>query len=97
MRFGSNGAALAKKSDLKFEATTNVQWPYDVYWQVVNTGVEARDAHCLRGTFELSHVERGQLTRRESTLYSGTHSIECFIVKDGYCVAQSGPFLVNIR
>lgn len=94
---GSNGAALEKKCDLKFEAETSVAWPYDVYWQVVNTGAAAREAGCLRGTFELSHVERGHLSRRESTLYSGTHSIECFIVKNGFCVAQSGPFIVNIK
>lgn len=96
-RFGSNGAALAKNCNLKFEAETNVQWPYQVYWQVVNTGAEARNARCLRGTFELTHTERGYLKKTESTLYTGTHSIECFIVKNGYCVAQSGPFIVNIQ
>lgn len=96
-RIGSNGAALSKNCDLKFEADTNVQWPYDVYWQVVNTGNEARAAGNLRGGFEPSRVEHGHLIRRESTRYSGTHSIECFIVKNGYCVAQSGPFIVNIK
>lgn len=96
-RFGSNGPALGKHCSLKFEADTNVQWPYDVYWQVVNTGTEALNARGLRGTFERAHVERGLLRRNESTLYRGTHSIECFIVKNNYCVAQSGPFIVNIK
>jgi hypothetical protein len=96
-RFTSNGPALAKRSSLKFEAQTNAQSPYEVYWQVVNTGQEARDANGLRGSFEQSRIERGLLTKRESTLYTGTHSIECFIVKNGYCVAKSGPFIVNIR
>jgi hypothetical protein len=96
-KFASNGPALTKNCSLKFEAKTNVDWPYQVFWQVVNTGEEARHAKCLRGTFELAHIERGNLSKKESTLYSGTHSIECFIVKNGYCVAQSGPFLVNIQ
>lgn len=96
-RIGSNGPALAKNCSLKFEATTDVQWPYDVYWQIVNTGEQARAARGLRGTFEHATVERGVLSKRESTLYTGTHSIECFIVKDRYCVAQSGPFIVNIQ
>ena len=34
--------------------------------------------------------------RQESTSYSGTHTIECFIVKNGYLVARSGAFVVNI-
>lgn len=96
-RFGSNGPALAKNCSLKFEAETDVQWPYQVYWQVVNTGDEARRARSLRGTFELTHTDRGYLKKTESTLYAGTHSIECFVVKSGYCVAQSGPFIVNIQ
>lgn len=96
-RLASNGATLAKHCSLRFEAETDVPWPYDVYWQVVNTGREAREANGLRGRFEPSHVERGLLRRNEDTLYSGTHSIECFIVKNGYCAAQSGPFIVNIQ
>jgi hypothetical protein len=96
-RFWSNGPALAKHCTLKFEASTDVPWPYHVYWQIVNTGEEARDARCLRGSFELTHTERGGLRKIESTLYAGTHSIECFIVRNGYCVAQSAPFIVNIQ
>jgi hypothetical protein len=97
-RFGNNGPALHKRCDLKFEAETDAKWPYDVYWQVVNTGQEARSANNLRGTFQhAAHVERGLLTRRETTRYTGSHSIECFIVKNGYCVAQSSPFIVNIK
>ena len=32
----------------------------------------------------------------EKSLYTGKHWIECFIVKDGICVARSGRFYVNI-
>jgi hypothetical protein len=67
-----------------------------VYWQIVNTGQQARDARGLRGEFE-EVVVRGHLKREESTRYMGTHSIECFIVKNNYCVAKSGAFVVNIQ
>lgn len=71
-------------------------YPYQVYWQVVNTGQDAIRRRGLRGGFEEGVVQGGRLEKRESTLYSGTHSMECLIVKDGYCVARSGPFIVNI-
>lgn len=78
-------------------AKTDITGPYRVYWQVVNTGCEAIRANCLRGSFEEQPPQRGQLTRTESTLYSGSHSIECFIVKDGNLLARSEPFIVSIK
>ena len=90
-RFSSNSTPLPKRAELLFTAITNVYEPYEVYWQIVNTGQEAQYANCLRGGFE-----QGTLTKKESTLYKGKHSIECFIVKDGYLVARSGQFIVNI-
>ncbi|QRP64103.1 hypothetical protein I6J77_01115 [Rhodanobacter sp. FDAARGOS 1247] len=81
---------------LVFGASTNVGVPFDVYWQVVNTGAAAKAANDLRGEFELPRAEHGYLVKRESTSYPGTHSIECFIVKGGYCVARSGIFVVNV-
>jgi hypothetical protein len=95
--FSSDSPALPKHASLTFEAATDIPAPYKVYWQVVNTGDEARAANVLRGGFDEGIVERGKLTRREGTLYRGTHSIECFIVKDGYLAARSGQFLVNIQ
>jgi hypothetical protein len=93
---GSDDQVLPKRCSLTFEAKTNVTGPFNVYWQVVNTGDEARIANGLRGGFYGGSVESGRLTRTETTLYSGSHSIECLIIKNGYCVARSGPFVVNI-
>jgi Adenylyl/Guanylyl and SMODS C-terminal sensor domain len=87
---------VPKNCWLTFEASTTVTPPFKVFWQVVNTGDEACHARDLRGGFDEGRVEPGGLTRRETTRYTGSHSIECFVVKDGYCVARSGPFLVNI-
>ncbi|HRE44457.1 MAG TPA: nucleotidyltransferase [Terricaulis sp.] len=88
---------LPKHCDLRFEADTNIPRPHKVYWQVVNTGAEAAAKGQLRGGFDEGEITTGKLTRKESSLYAGTHSIECFIVKDGMLVARSGQFIVRIE
>ena len=91
-----SGTAISKNWYLIFKADTTILHPYDVYWQVVNTGDEARRANGLRG--EILSGARYKKARqwRESTLYLGSHWIECFIVKNGFVVARSGEFIVNI-
>ena len=91
----SNDIPLEKRCTLHFRALTGVKRPYSVIWQVVNTGQEATMANCLRGNFEPSN--EGFDGKRESTLYKGTHSVQCFIIKNGICVAKSKEFIVNIR
>lgn len=91
----SNGTPLDKGCSLRFRAVTAVKSPYVVKWQIVNTGYEARTAGGLRGYFENS--DDGPNSKRESTAYSGTHSVQCFIIKRGICVAMSKEFIVNIR
>ncbi|MEZ5691956.1 MAG: nucleotidyltransferase [Rickettsiales bacterium] len=93
----SDEPAIPKYCDLFFTATTNVAEPYEIYWQVVNTGKQAKEFGQLRGGFDFSTANLGKNIRRESTSYKGSHSLECFIIKDGVCVARSGQFVVNIR
>lgn len=88
--------SVPKRVWLKFTVTTNTPQPYEVHWQVVNTGTEAIGARGLRGDFYDSN-DPGTNIRWESTLYFGTHWIEAFIIKDGVCVARSDPTLVRIR
>tara|TARA_R110001592_G_scaffold16881_1_gene71334 strand:+ start:9997 stop:11559 length:1563 start_codon:yes stop_codon:yes gene_type:complete len=95
--FSGDSRALSKNCKLKFKAETNVTGDFDVYWQVVNTGYEAARADGLRGGFDITKTRGGSLVKEESTLYKGSHTIECFIVKHGLCVARSGEFIVNIR
>ena len=95
--FHSDGEPLPKRCSLTFQADTNIPRPLKVYWQVVNTGREAEAANGLRGGFDEGLVTTGKLTKKESTLYTEAHSIECFIVKDGYLAARSGQFIVNIQ
>ena len=66
-----------------------------IFWQVVNTGEEARESNCLRGGFEQSNIFT--YGRHESTAYTGTHWVQAFVVNDGICVAKSKEILVKIK
>jgi hypothetical protein len=90
---------IPKDCEIYFTATTNVPKPYDVYWQVVNTGDEAKNAFMgLRGgIFSAQTLGKGGLVQKEHSGYTGLHWIECFIVKNGICVARSSEFFVNIK
>ena len=75
---------------MTFEIKTDVKKPYDVYWQVTNSGKEAKINNSLRGEFyecEMEELTKGWRIRRESTQYTGFHTVECFIVKNNVCVA----------
>lgn len=41
----------------------------------------------MRGNFENSDI--GEMGKRESTSYSGSHSVQCFIIKNGTSVVKS--------
>jgi len=74
--------------EIDYIAKINAPKPYDIYWQVVNTGEHARHERDLRG-----RIFAGNNIRTEHTRYHGVHWIECFIVsKQGVCIARSGPF-----
>lgn len=90
--------AVPRDLAIRFDARTNAPAPYDVKWQVVNTGAEAAAAGAaqLRGGFDDGEGQSG-LVRWESTRYRGTHWIEAFVIKDGVCVARSEPTYVRIR
>lgn len=94
----NNDEELPKGMRLDFHAQTNVPKPFDVYWQIVNTGTEAAMNGQLRGGFEpAKSAGAGGLFRREDTKYKGRHWIICYIVKDGRCVARSSEFVINIK
>lgn len=62
---------------------TNCPWPYKILWKVKNVGPEAERKNQIRGQIE----ERGR-NIVEHTSFFGNHYIECYIVKDGSCVAR---------
>lgn len=88
----SPSAPLPKEMDLWFTLSTDTPAPFEVFWQVVNTGTEAATVAQLRGGFD-----RGEVKHKEVTRYRGTHSVQAFVVKNGQCVAQSRRAIVNIR
>lgn len=91
----SHGPALAKGTQLRFNARADIPAPFDVHWQITNTGDEASAAKALRGDFSKG-VVRDHIVHTEIAAYRGPHSIECFIVKGGYLAASSGRFIVNV-
>lgn len=86
---------VPKNLHLRFELSTDATGPYEIHWQVVNTGADAIRAGGLRGGFDDNLKESGTV-RWEHTEYAGTHWIEAFVVKHGYCVARSGRSFVRI-
>jgi adenylyl/guanylyl cyclase-like protein with sensor domain len=84
---------VPKHVALKFVAETNAVAPFEVYWQVVNTGEEAAARGQLRGSF--AENQKGAV-HWETTAYAGTHWVEAFVVKDGVCVARSGRRYVKV-
>lgn len=61
----------------------NVPQPYDIWWKVRNVGPEAERRNMIRGELHKTNLPE----RRESTNFFGPHYVECYIIKDGTCVA----------
>ncbi len=95
--FNSN-QPVEKHCNLWFRANINITGEFRVYWQVVNTGQQARDDNALRGKIVESKITGiGGVNEKESTLYAGIHWIRCFIIQDRICVARSHKFVVKIE
>ena len=98
----SNKILVTERTWFRYRATTNVPEPFDVRWQVVNTGAHAKEVGGLRGREFSPSKGRGgsepanKLETWEHAEYTGKHWIECFIVKGDEVWARSGPYYVNI-
>lgn len=62
---------------------TTVLEPYKILWKVKNVGPEAERRNAVRGQI----MDRGP-SIKENTLFFGNHYIECYIIKNGCCVAR---------
>lgn len=97
----NSNANLASGRSVRFKVWTNAKEPYDVRWQVVNTGPHAAGDNGLRGDFftgrTLEQKPAVKLVNWEVTRYTGRHWIECFVLQNGVCVGRSGRFYVNIK
>lgn len=91
-RMMSKREVLYPDSQLYFRASTNVPEPFHVFWKVRNKGDVARRNDIIRGEI----IQTDRLSHKETTSFKGTHYVECYIVKDGECVAK-GRINVEIK
>jgi len=83
----NRGNRVEKNRDIVFTVTRcTVPQPFEVYWKIKNRGEEATRANCLRGEIITDSLANG-MSHREPTAYRGRHYVECYIIKDGTCVA----------
>ena len=54
-------------------------------WKVRNFGSEAENLGQLRGEIV---ADEGNRKKKEETRYSGEHFVECYVIKNGICVAR---------
>lgn len=82
-----NMIRLKKNKKLRFFIDVNdVPQPYDVLWKVKNEGLYADEHHSLRGQIISSNAPNN--VRSENSSFDGAHYVECYIIKNGYCVAR---------
>lgn len=91
----SDGPDIYDDFRIKYQANTVlIEKPYDIYWQIVNTGEHARGVGGLRGKiFEPCDEPK---IKRERTEYTGKHWVECFVVRGDTCVARK-MFFINVK
>lgn len=76
---------LPKGMKLDFYATTNAPKPYEVWWKVRNVGRVAEERNDIRGQI----LKKFGAHKREDSVFPGPHYVECYIIKNGECVAQA--------
>lgn len=75
---------LSPQKKLEFYIRTDTPQPYDIYWKVKNKGIVANQKDCIRGQI----VKTNSPSHQEYTSFKGEHFVECYIVKNGVCVAR---------
>lgn len=68
-----------------FVVNCNVPAPYAILWKVRNVGELAESRNQIRGEIV---SDLGKASKDERTSFAGPHFVECYIIKDGCCVAR---------
>ncbi|MBM3209822.1 nucleotidyltransferase [Candidatus Saccharibacteria bacterium] len=76
---------LPKRKSILFTASVSDIEGFTIKWKIRNFGVEAERAKDLRGKIYNGHG----MTRQEGTSYEGLHCVECYVIKNGICVART--------
>lgn len=84
----SHGLLLMKNKSLKFEIK-DCDIPdgvetCDIYWKVRNVGAEAIRLDQIRGQV----IKTNSKIHRERTSFRGAHYVECYLIKNGICIAK---------
>ena len=82
---GLGGSVRAGRRVKFVVKSCTVQKPYSIKWKVRNVGNEAMRRDCVRGEI---FDDEGDETHSEPTSFDGNHFVECYVIKDGYCVAR---------
>ncbi|AZM96093.1 SMODS domain-containing nucleotidyltransferase [Vreelandella venusta] len=76
------------KKDVRIHFIVNgledIPSPHEIYWKVRNVGPEAQRRNMLRG-----QIFKGKKHHDEKADFDGPHYVECYVVKDGFCVARA--------
>ena len=89
LRFMLNkGMLLMINKSLKFEVQScdvpGGAESCDIYWKVRNVGSEALKRNQIRGQI----IKTNSTVQKEQTSFRGAHYVECFLVKNGVCIAR---------
>jgi hypothetical protein len=88
----TNGNKVGRSRNIAFSVRQcDVPQPYQVYWKTLNRGEEAIKTDCIRG-----QINEGSTTHNEPTSFRGNHFVECYIVKNGVCVAKDRQSVIII-
>lgn len=80
-----NHMILRRNKQLEFFIKrTDCPEPFDIYWKVRNVGAVAEEKDCIRGEIKKTNCT----TQKEHTDFQGAHYVECYLVKNGVCVAK---------
>jgi len=80
------GNKVAKNREVTFTIkASNVPEPFEVWWKVRNTGPETIARNMTRGQIV---KDGGSRSRTEPTSFRGSHSVEVYILKNGFVVAK---------
>lgn len=69
-----------------FITECNITQPYRVFWKVRNVGARAEELDQIRGEIV---EDSGSCSNVENSKFHGPHWVECYIVKNGTCVARA--------
>jgi hypothetical protein len=81
----THGNRVPKNRSIQFDASVIGPSGYRLFWKVRNGGQEAANVNQLRGEIA---PDAGNNQKIETTMYKGTHYVECYVVANGRVVAR---------